>query len=81
LLDRRPTLIEIIVFGETISILGILAGLIYVPLVYDYIRRNKMGTYGAGASLVAKLTAFFRSMSWACSFGATRCFLNHPRAT
>ncbi len=54
--DRRPSLVEIIVFGEMISILGILTGLVYVPLVYDYIRRNKMGTYNAGATLVNRLT-------------------------
>lgn len=54
--DKRPTLIEIIVFGETISILSILTGLIYTPLVYDYIRRNKMGTFNAGAQVMARLT-------------------------
>ncbi|MGB8352355.1 MAG: MFS transporter [Chthoniobacteraceae bacterium] len=54
--DRRPSLVEIIAFGETLSIIGILTGLVYVPLVYDYIRRNKMGTYHAGASLVNRLT-------------------------
>ena len=54
--DRRPSLVEIIAFGETLSIIGILTGLVYVPLVYDYIRRNKMGTYYAGASLVNRLT-------------------------
>jgi len=54
--DRRPSLVEIIAFGETLSIIGILTGLVYIPLVYDYIRRNKMGTYHAGASLVNRLT-------------------------
>ncbi len=54
--DQRPTLVEIIVFGETTSILGILTGLVYVPLVYDYIQRNKMGTYNAGANMVARVT-------------------------
>jgi len=54
--DQRPTLVEIIVFGETISILAILTGLVYVPLVYDYIQRNKMGTYNAGANMVARIT-------------------------
>jgi Na+/melibiose symporter-like transporter len=54
--DKHPSLIEIIVFGETLSILAILTGLVYIPLVYDYIRRNKMGTYNAGAALVTKLT-------------------------
>ena len=55
--DKRPTLIEIIAFGETLSILGILTSLVYVPMVYDYVRRNKMGTYNAGATMVGKLTA------------------------
>jgi hypothetical protein len=54
--DKHPSLVEIIVFGETISILGILTGLVYVPLVYDYVRRNKMGTYNAGAQMMARLT-------------------------
>ena len=54
--DKHPSLVEIIVFGETLSILGILTGMVYVPLVYDYVRRNKMGTYNAGAQLVTRLT-------------------------
>ncbi len=54
--DKHPSLVEIIVFGETLSILGILTGMVYTPLVYDYVRRNKMGTYNAGAQLVTRLT-------------------------
>ncbi len=54
--DRRPTLLEIILFGEMMSITGILTGLIYTPLIYDYVVRNKMGTYVAGAQLVTRLT-------------------------
>ena len=54
--DKHPSLVEIIVFGETLSILGILTGMVYVPLVYDYVRRNKMGTYNAGATVVSRLT-------------------------
>lgn len=54
--DKHPTLVEIIVFGETLSILGILTGMVYTPLVYDYVRRNKMGTYNAGAQMVTRLT-------------------------
>jgi len=54
--DKRPTLVEIILFGETLSILGILTGLVYTPLVYDYIQRNKMGTFNAGAGVVGRLT-------------------------
>ena len=53
--DQHPTLIEIILFGETISMLSILTGLLYIPLVYDYVRRNKMGTYGAGAGLISRV--------------------------
>lgn len=56
--NQRPSLIEIIVFGETGSIIGLLTAMVYVPLVYDYIRRNKMGTYAAGAGLVTRITAF-----------------------
>jgi hypothetical protein len=54
--DKRPTLIEIIVFGESVSILSILVGLLYLPLVYDYVRRNLMGTFNAGATIVNRLT-------------------------
>jgi Na+/melibiose symporter-like transporter len=54
--DKHPSLVEIIVFGETYSIIGILTGLVYVPLVYDYVRRNRMGTYNAGATLINRLT-------------------------
>ncbi len=54
--DQRPTLVEIIVFGETISILATLTGMVYIPLVYDYVRRNKMGTYNAGAQMINRLT-------------------------
>ncbi len=55
--DQRPSLVEIITFGETGSIIGILTNMVYLPLVYDYIRRNKMGTYGAGSVIIQKLTA------------------------
>jgi Na+/melibiose symporter-like transporter len=56
--DQRPSLIEIITFGETGSIIGLLTGMVYFPLVYDYIRRNKLGTYVAGANLINRITAF-----------------------
>lgn len=55
--DQRPSLVEIIAFGETGSIIGLLTSMVYIPLVYDYIRRNKMGTFGAGATLVNRATA------------------------
>lgn len=57
LADRRPSLVELVVFGETLSIVGILIGMVYTPLVYDYVTRNKMGTYMAGAGLLNRVTA------------------------
>jgi Na+/melibiose symporter-like transporter len=54
--DQRPSLIEIVCFGETLSILGILTQLVYLPLVYDYVVRDKMGTYSAGSGLLSRLT-------------------------
>ncbi|HEX2100046.1 MAG TPA: MFS transporter, partial [Candidatus Synoicihabitans sp.] len=57
--DRRPSLVEIILFGEVLSILSILIGLVYVPLTYDYVRRNKMGTFAAGAQIATRGTQLF----------------------
>ncbi len=56
--NQRASLIEMIVFGESGSIIGMLTTMIYVPLVYDYIRRNKMGTYAAGAGIVNRMAGF-----------------------
>ncbi|MEI6034367.1 MAG: MFS transporter [Verrucomicrobiae bacterium] len=56
LYDRRPILLELIMFGETLSILGILIGMTYQPMVYDYVPRNEMGTYMAGSSLLNRIT-------------------------
>lgn len=56
LYDQRPTLVEIILFGELLSVVGMLMATIYYPLVYDFIRRNKLGTFQSGQSLVTKLT-------------------------
>jgi len=56
--DQRPSLVEIIVFGETGSIIGMLTNMVCIPLVYDYVRRNKMGTYGAGVGIVSRVTGF-----------------------
>jgi len=56
LADRRPSLVELVVFGETLSIIGMLMGMVFTPLVYDYVTRNKMGTYMAGAGLLGRVT-------------------------
>lgn len=55
LFDKTPTLPEVILFGEIATIVGILLGLMYTPLVYDYIPRNEMGTFAAGQALVNRL--------------------------
>ena len=55
LYDQRPTLVELIVFGETLSVIGILVAMVYIPLVYDYVPRNEMGTYAAGSSILNKI--------------------------
>ena len=54
LFDKTPTLPEVIIFGEMASIAGILLGMIYMPLVFDYVPRNEMGTFTAGSNLVQK---------------------------
>ena len=57
--DQRPSLVEIIFFGETTCVVGIIGGMVYYPLVYDYIPRNLMGTYSAGCGIVAGIVGFF----------------------
>jgi len=56
--DQRPSLVEIIFFGETTCVFGIVAGMVYYPLVYDYIPRNIMGTYVAGAGILGSIIGF-----------------------
>ncbi|MFT3784197.1 MAG: MFS transporter [Nibricoccus sp.] len=57
--DKHPSLIEIIVFGEVVSVITILIGIIYPPLTYDYVKRNKMGTFAAGAQIAQRATRIF----------------------
>ena len=56
--DQRPSLVEIIFFGELTSVVGIVAGVVYYPLVYDYIPRNLMGTYFAGSAILGGVSGF-----------------------
>lgn len=55
LFDKTPTLVEVILFGEIASIAGILLGMLYIPLVYDYIPRNEMGTFVAGRNITQQI--------------------------
>lgn len=56
--DQRPSLVEIIFFGELTCIVGIIGGMVYYPLVYDYIPRNLMGTYTAGCGIFGGIIGF-----------------------
>ena len=56
--DQRPSLVEIIFFGETTCIVAILSGMIYYPLVFDYIPRNLIGTYSAGNGILMGIVGF-----------------------
>ena len=57
LYDRRPILLELVLFGEVLSAMGILITMMYTPLVYDYVPRNEMGTFMAGSNLLQRVTA------------------------
>lgn len=52
--DGRPTISEMVFFGEFFSITGILISIALVPLIYDYISRNELGIYAAGSGLVGR---------------------------
>ncbi len=56
LYDARPTLVEMILFGEMLSIIGVLTSMALTPLMYDFIPRNELGTFAAGSGLVGKVT-------------------------
>jgi Na+/melibiose symporter-like transporter len=49
--DNRPSVLEILLVGEGINVLGQLAGIISYPLVYEFIPLNKLGTASAGLGL------------------------------
>lgn len=54
--DRRPDLWQIIAFGQLQVALGMIAGMVTQPLMYDFIPRNEMGTASAGISYVRNAT-------------------------
>jgi Na+/melibiose symporter-like transporter len=56
--DGRPTLLEMVVFGEMLSVIGVLKGMALTPLVYDFIRRDELGTYSAGQGLINQATNY-----------------------
>jgi Na+/melibiose symporter-like transporter len=56
--DQRPTLVEMVLFGEMIAVAGIIAHTVQSPMIFDYIERDRMGTYQAGHGLVSHLIGF-----------------------
>ncbi len=54
--DRRPSIAQMIIFGQTLSIVGQFSGIAMQPLIYEYIPRDKMGTAQAGLNFVRSVT-------------------------
>jgi Na+/melibiose symporter-like transporter len=77
--DGRPTLVEIILFGEVLSIISTLLGLLYFPLIFDYVTRNKMGTFSAGMQIVTRGAQLF-TMNGVGIFVWAWASLFHPPA-
>ena len=56
--DQRPSLVEMLLFGELGAVAGMMAGAVIGPMTMDYIVRNKLGTAQAGAGLITHLLTF-----------------------
>lgn len=54
--DRRPSIAQMILFGQMLSIAGQFSGIALNPLLFDYIPRDKMGTAQAGLNFVRSIT-------------------------
>ncbi|MGC9451346.1 MAG: MFS transporter [Oceanipulchritudo sp.] len=55
LFDNTPTLVEVILFGEITAVAGIILGMLYTPLAFDYVPRNEMGTFVAGRNITSQI--------------------------
>ncbi len=49
--DKRPSLFEIVFFGNLAYIFGATRGVVGFPLLMEYVSRNRMGAAGAGLTL------------------------------
>ncbi|MGF1483353.1 MAG: MFS transporter [Opitutales bacterium] len=49
--DNRPSLFEIVIFGNLAYIFGATRGVVGFPLLMEYVSRNRMGSAGAGLVL------------------------------
>jgi len=54
--DQRPSIAQMILFGQMMSMVGQLSSIAMQPLIFDYIPRNKMGTAQAGLNFVRSIT-------------------------
>ena len=54
--DQRPTIAQMIIFGQLQSAIGQFSGIAILPLLFDYIPRDKMGTAQAGFNFVRSIT-------------------------
>ncbi len=54
--DQRPTIQHMIIFGQTMSAIGQFSSIALIPLIYEYIPRDKMGTAQAGLNFVRSIT-------------------------
>lgn len=54
--DRRPSIGHLILFGQLMSTCGQIAGVAFLPLTFDFIPRNQMGTAQAGLNFLRSLT-------------------------
>ena len=54
--DQRPSIAQMILFGQTLSMVGQFSGIALQPLIYDYIPRDRLGTAQAGLNFVRSVT-------------------------
>lgn len=54
--DQRPTIGQIIFFGQCMAMVGTFSGIAWQPLIFEYIPRSQMGTAQAGLNFVRSIT-------------------------
>jgi hypothetical protein len=54
--EHRPSIGDMVMFGQFQSIVGQFGAISFLPLLYDYVPRDKMGTAQAGFNFVRSIT-------------------------
>lgn len=54
--DQRPSIAQIIFFGQCMAMVGTFSGIAWQPLIFEYIPRSQMGTAQAGLNFVRSIT-------------------------